>query len=225
MDSLYRLAAAAAALLLLARPAAAELIVNGNFEAGNTGFTSDYTYSTQTFNGSGQYTVMRDATLIHSGLSLQDHSTGSGLFLAAVGAVSPDTVVWSETVAVRPNTVYTFSAWTAAPTPLARPEPVFFFNGTEIGTTGAPFVQDTWKQFTASWNSGSATSLTIKIGDIIDHNASLIFNTFALDDISLTEAGVAPAETAPEPSALVLFGLGAAGGLAVWLRGRRGTTL
>lgn len=224
MDNRFRLLAAALALLLITRPAAADLIVNGNFEAGNTGFTSGYTYSAPSLDHPAQYIVMRNNLGIHSGLGLGDHTTGNGYFLAAFGATTPGMVVWSETVAVRPNTVYQFSAWTRDLLPLGRWQPTFLFDGTPVGWSVAPSAAGPWKQFSTSWNSGAAKALTIKI---IDGNTNPTGNAFALDDLSLKPADAGPTlsidpRPAPEPPSLVLFGLGAIGGLTLCARRRRG---
>ena len=227
MDNRFRLPAAVA-LLLITRPAAADLIVNGNFEAGNTGFTSGYTYSAHSLDHPAQYIVMRNTLGIHSGFGLGDHTTGNGYFLVALGATTPGMVVWSETVAVRPNTLYQFSAWTKDMVPLGRSQPTFLFNGATVGSTLVPSAVGTWKEFSTSWNSGAAKSLTIKI---IDGNTSSTGNTFGLDDhLSLQPAKVGTAlsigpEPAPEPPTLVLFGLVALGGLTLCARRGRGADL
>jgi len=76
-------------------PALAEnLVTNGDFSAGNTGFYSDYTLETA-LHPEGTYYIVSDAHDHHSGLvSCKDHTTGDGLYFAANG--SPDTTkaVW-----------------------------------------------------------------------------------------------------------------------------------
>ncbi len=214
---LGRTLAVITALLLLNRPAAAELIVNGDFEAGNVGFTSAYTFSPSpgNINGPATYVIQ---TINPTGLgNFGDHTTGSGLYMAVNGATTANTVVWSQTVAVNSNTSYTFSAWAAN---MFRVNPAnldFQFNGTSVGTFTTPVDVGKWSQFVGSWNSGSATSLTISI---IDNNLNFSGNDFALDDISLN-GGLGTTEIAPEPSTLILFGIGAVGSLAGYFRRRK----
>ncbi len=58
---------AAGCLLAWAVPAAAQnLVPNGNFEAGNTGFTSDYTYSPGNGFPQSTYTVTTNPQLFNS---------------------------------------------------------------------------------------------------------------------------------------------------------------
>ena len=68
----------------------ANLIVNGDFEAGNTGFTSDYTYVAPPLSNSGTnslgapavYSVETDPYKGHAGwASYGDHTSGAGNML------------------------------------------------------------------------------------------------------------------------------------------------
>src|SRR5262249_23725901 len=104
-----RLLAAAAALLFLARPAAADLIVNGNFEAGTntSGFTTGYTVSPGFLDGPALVDVTKNPAAENQWwqpTNFGDHTSGSGFMLAVNGATTPNTPVWSQTVAVSPNT-------------------------------------------------------------------------------------------------------------------------
>ena len=60
------------------------LLTNGDFSAGNTGFTSQYTYSPGNLLHEGTYTVDNNP---HNdsiyGASFGDHTTGKGLMLIA----------------------------------------------------------------------------------------------------------------------------------------------
>lgn len=217
-----RLLAAAAALLVLARPAAADLIVNGNFEAGTTtsaGFTTGYTVSPGFLDGPGLVDVTKNPAAENKWwpTSFGDHTTGSGFLLAINGATTPNTPVWSQTVAVTPGTNYNFSAWSANLYPTNAAKLDFLFNGTSIGTFSPGLTVGKWGEFSGSWNSGTATSVTISI---IDRNLERFGNDFVIDDISMT-GGIGTAGEAPEPSTLVLCGIGAVGGLAGYIRRRK----
>ncbi len=75
------------------------LIVNGDFEAGNSGFTSDYTYSPGNLNPAGRYAVLTDPNSAHGqATSFGDHTTGYGLMMAVNGANLANQIVWSQTV-------------------------------------------------------------------------------------------------------------------------------
>src|SRR5262249_4207848 len=74
-------------------PSGSNLIANGDFEGGNTGFTSQYTYSPGDIGPAGSYDVVDNPA--HSRphdtnpVSYADHTTGRGLMLAANGPTAP----------------------------------------------------------------------------------------------------------------------------------------
>ncbi|MEO6675601.1 MAG: PKD domain-containing protein, partial [Ginsengibacter sp.] len=160
----------------------ANVIVNGDFNAGNTGFTSEYNYANP--NGTeGEYFVGINPNAWNGGLSnCSDHTNGSGNMMLINGAPTPDINVWKETVAVTPNTNYAFSTWIQALFPPNPAELQFSINGSSLGnliTASLPVC--TWTQFYTTWNSGSLTSATISI---VNKNTEIQGNDFALDDIS-----------------------------------------
>jgi hypothetical protein len=178
--------------LLQAVAGAANLLVNGDFTLGNTGFTSDYVFTSDT-QPEGTYCVDTNPHDCHpGGTSYGDHTSGHGLMLNANGSVSPNQIVWQETVTVIPHTPYTFSGWAASwgnvggdlvgvdPSP-ARLR--FFINGIQVGQDFAVATQNgQWLQFVTSWPSESNTSATIAI---VDGNVDAFGNDFSLDDLSL----------------------------------------
>jgi hypothetical protein len=194
-----------ALMSLVAAQGHAGSIVNGNFELGNTGFTTDYKYVTVD-GPTGEYTVGTDPHLFHPlAPSFGDHTTGHGLMMIINGSTTPDQTVWQETVSVDAGTSYTFSGWVATIVGInggVDPSPArfrFFVNGSQVGSDFSPIAaHGQWSQFKASWNSGPDASATIRI---VDENTASLGNDSALDDFSLS--GV------PEPpsSVLVLVGL------------------
>ena len=171
------------------------LVANGDFSAGNTGFTSSYTF----VSGAGSlspesvYAIDTDPFPDHpAAISFHDHTTGSGNMMSINGASSPISV-WCETIPVTPNTNYNFSAWAAnwssADVGAADPLLQFQINGILIGS---PFLissaPGTWVNFFATWNSGVNTVANICI---YDETTALSGNDFSLDDISFTQICVA----------------------------------
>lgn len=172
-----------------------ESIDNGDFEQGNTGFTSAYSYVSNTIaNGmtpEQRYTVHNDGNFTHTNFWGKDHTTGSGNFMIINGSgTTPPPNVWQKTITVLPNTTYYFSAWAISLNsvgPYANLQ--FKVNGTQVGTTtGAlparpqnnnpPFD---WVRFFGTWNSGSATTAVVSIVDLTTAAGG---NDFGLDDIS-----------------------------------------
>ncbi|MFI5195788.1 MAG: gliding motility-associated C-terminal domain-containing protein [Chitinophagales bacterium] len=171
------------------------LVYNGDFSLGNTGFTSTYTYVSgpSSLVPEGTYAITTNPILDHPGaVSFGDHTTGTGNMMAINGA-STATSVWCQTIPVTPNTDYTFSAWVAnwstADVGPGVPILQFMINGVLLGTpdaiTSAPGV---WVNFYATWNSGASTTATICI---YDECTALNGNDFALDDISFQQICVA----------------------------------
>ena len=171
------------------------LVYNGNFSLGNTGFSSSYTYSAppSTILYEGDYSVYTDPYSVHTGFSsFGDHTTGTGnMLIVNGGATASD--VWCQTVSVHPYTNYTFSAWvanaSAVTTGIFVPIMQFKINGTLIGTPDTITASvGTWVKFTATWNSGASTTANICIYDALTASSG---NDFALDDISFQEFCVA----------------------------------
>lgn len=165
------------------------LVSNGNFEQGNTGFTSDYTYSPGP-NGlwnEGTYAITTDASYNHNNFTCDyDHTSGSGNFMAVNGAGTPNVVVWSTTVSgIVPNTDYEFSTWVASLSPTSPAILQFRINGVLLGQPfNASNVTCVWKRFFETWDSGNSTSATISI---VNQNTATNGNDFSLDDINFNK--------------------------------------
>lgn len=208
---------AAAVLFVPTIPAQGELIVNGDFEAGNIGFSTDYRFRS-TILDFEEYTITRDPSLAHIfATSYGDHTSGAGFMMAVNGPRSSDDLtVWSQTVAVNPDETYVFSAWVSSWTtypPESNALLDFSINGQSLGAFRAPSPAAIWSEFAAVWSSGSSTTATIRI--VVTNPGEFIANDFALDDLSLRPV--------PEPTGLVLLGIGGLGLLGyTWRRRRTG---
>lgn len=162
------------------------LVVNGDFSAGATGFTSDYIPGTGgafgLLSNEGQYAVDTDPNLTHMNFaSYGDHTSGTGNMMVVNGSGIANTNVWCQTIAVTPNTDYNFSSWFSTCVSSSPAILQFAINGTQLGTPAtAPFATGVWAPFNATWNSGTSTSATICI---TNQNIATSGNDFALDDI------------------------------------------
>lgn len=169
-------------LTATALDASINLIDNGDFEAGNAGFSSDYTYSPGDLYPEGVYDVLTNPSIAHPDFpACSDHTTGAGNMMAINGASSPGTDVWCQTVTVSPNTQYVFTAWATSLVSGSPARLQFSINGTTIGSIFNVSSQTcNWQNFYAVWNSGTATSATICI---VNQNTAPSGNDFAIDDI------------------------------------------
>lgn len=163
------------------------LVVNGDFENGNSDFTSEYIYVPDPVNGPGYYTV---GPGVSNGWwpNCGDHTTGSGNALIADGAngtsgVAAASDIWCQTISVEPNTNYAFSSYqTNANSAGTTSMLSFSINGTPIGTpqpTSSTACE--WNEFFVVWNSGNTTTATICLAETSGAQPG---NDFAVDDIT-----------------------------------------
>lgn len=165
-----------------------ELVTNGDFSNGNTGFLTDYIVGTGGAWGQltnpGTYAINTSPSSVHNNFSAcGDHTSGSGNMMIVNGSNSSGTSVWCQTVNVTPNTSYQFSTWlTNALNDPNVSELQFTINGTPLGN---PFLASTngctWNQFFETWNSGTNTTANICITNLNNSGGG---NDFAIDDIS-----------------------------------------
>lgn len=161
-----------------------ESVFNGDFEQGNTGFTSAYTYSTNLYPES-TYGVGSNAGDFHPDFVGTGHG-GTGNFMVINGATSPNTNIWTEQITVSPDTYYAFSTWVCTVSPAGDAARLqFSINGSQLGEVfSAPSYTGEWLQFYELWYSGTSTSATITI---LNQNTVGSGNDFGLDDISFCE--------------------------------------
>jgi len=191
-----------------------ELVVNGNFSAGNTGFThSTYGYRADVAgNGElgpeGLYGVGTDPQAYHSNFWGRDHTTGTGNFMIVNGYPgAPQPVIWATNVPVVPGVSYYFSAWALSLNNVGNYAVLQFrVNGSLVGTTAPlparpnnnnpPF---NWIQFYGTWTAPAGV-FSVPI-EIVDSQTAANGNDFGLDDISFATLAPLPAVIAPSSNA------------------------
>ena len=228
MKKLIATAAIAAGLAVAGAASATELLTNGNFDAGATGFYSDYTYAP--LNGSqtnlwpeATYDVSTNPNADHLYFANMSDHTGAGsrgFMMVVNGSGTPDAIIWSEgdigggqALIGAANTDYTFSVWLANVYPDSPASLQLWINGAQV--EGAAFQSaqglNGWSQFRYSGVTGANGLQSISLSN---KNLAAGGNDFALDDMSLQGTAV------PEPMswALMLVGFG---GLGAMLRSNR----
>jgi hypothetical protein len=165
---------------------AQNLVVNGDFEAGNTQFSNDYFYSPDDMWPAGTYCVVTNPASVHGAwTSFGDHTTGAGLMLAANGDSSPTNVVWRQTVSVSPDAAYLFSAWSASAYPQSPGRFFFFVNGVQQGSVvDLPGTTGLWQNYSVIWSSETSISALLEIRMLTTEFEG---NDFVLDDLSFRQ--------------------------------------
>ena len=169
-----------------------ELIVNGDFEMGNTGFGSSYTYVApvaSALNPEGLYTITPFASTVHTNFnSVADRNVIGANQMIINGNVTAGAVVWSQSVSVLQNSNYQFSYWLQTVVNGTDPAPSklqLYVNGVMAGPiyTANP-TSGVWTQYLYNTSSNSNTILNL---ELINQTIAAGGNDFALDSISFRQ--------------------------------------
>jgi hypothetical protein len=195
--------------------ASASLVLNGNFEAGNTDFTSGYEYTSAQYGlasggeaphyaGEGKYAVGTDPQYYHSGfVSFGDHTTGTGKMMIVNGSEVAGKNVWPGSI-LPPLTVgetYVLSAWVRNVYASSPASLKFSVGGVQVGSNFTVTGTDAWHEFSATFVAAASQTPTA-----VDLNLEWFGNDFALDDISVA---LVPEPTTIVAGALLLLPFGA----------------
>ncbi|MFA6933343.1 MAG: hypothetical protein WCQ30_06930, partial [Bacteroidales bacterium] len=162
------------------------LVYNGNFELGNTGFTTDLNYYSTGPTTRGIYSVLSNA---HSFELDFCPCNNGGNYMIIDGSTIPEITVYSSRTIVEPNQDYVFSLdlSTINNDPNQSPGNIadiyVLINNVVVENHLTPSANCCiWQTLTLPWNSGNDTTATIIVKD---HNTGPWGNDFALDNISL----------------------------------------
>ncbi len=186
-------------------------VTNGDFEDGNTGFNSAYTYHAPTSSTAvwdpATYTVHNNAYEVHNSggnwpfnnpWNHGQDGCGRGNYMICNGSRGDNVIVWEQPIPVRPGVDYAFSANVCSFSNNNRAKLQFSINGETIGEVyEVHSVSEGWTSFYALWTSGPTdTQAVIKL---INKQASLDAgssgNDFGVDNISFHDLMECSAET------------------------------
>ena len=165
------------------------LILNGDFSAGNSEFSSSYIYSPGTNPTQGVYGIFSDAATLSPQYfsNCTDHTNGIGNMMVVDGAPQANVTVWCQTINIDSFTNYAFSTWVTSINPANPAALQFSINDIQLGgifNAGGSVCQ--WREFYAIWNSGPSTQAEICI---VNQNIDPNGNDFALDDFAFFKLG------------------------------------
>ena len=212
--------------------AQANLLANGDFSGGNTGFVSSYTHSGDLF-PEGTYAVTDNPSSVHSAFLTTLGSTGpggsGGNVMVVNGATAAGAMVWGEQVTMQAGVPHDFAGWiTTVLRSDAAPSQLNVELSTTPGTCGdAGLTYDPVTTLTATasgpeWVETTAAGVTRGAAGsyclrMVNNQVQPGGNDFALDDLSFTAqavVGVPTLEVGGLAALSALIGLG-------WLRQRR----
>jgi len=163
---------------------AQNLLLNGDFSAGDSGFSTDYFFissgPSQTPDTFGIRTNSQDFNPAYT--LFGDHTTGAGLMALFDGYPTSDKVAWLETVSISPGMEYLFSGWAASADPFNPATLRFLINGSPSSADlSLPASAGVWTNFAVAWYSGTNLTATLAI---VDLSTVSYGNDFALDDLA-----------------------------------------
>jgi hypothetical protein len=162
------------------------LLVNGDFEKGNSGFTTQYRYSKGAVNYAQTYDIVTDPVKSSMGntgwASYGDHTSGSGMMMVLSGSPTAGQVAWSQSVNVVPGGNYRFSLWISSWVATNPGTLEIKLNGVSLKSLQTPGTTGQWQQVSLDWNSGAAKSLKI---EIFNKTSGYMGGHIAIDDLKL----------------------------------------
>ena len=163
------------------------IIINGDFEDGNSGFTTDYVVGSFSCFGlgyldcEGTYDVIDNPNDGHANFASCSDAEGGGNMMVVNGAASLQEI-WCQEVCVNEGTEYNFSAWGASVNPSSPAELQFSIDGNLIGDLFS-LSSDlcAWEEFETFWTASASTTVEICV---TNQNTASGGNDFALDNIA-----------------------------------------
>ena len=166
----------------------ANLIFNSDFQSGNNGFQTAYSYygpSNPTGAQRAYGVLTNPSNWFGNFSSCVDHSLGDGTgkMIVIDGSTynAGNDPFWCQIIAVEPNKDYLFSYWSTSLTSSNLAQVQVKINGVSMGISTVPSQLCLWGEDAYVWNSGNTTIAEICL---YDANTEGPGNDFAIDDLS-----------------------------------------
>jgi large repetitive protein len=167
-------------LLVASGGTSVDLITNGDFSAGATGFTSDYILSGNLI-PEATYNVGPTASVFHP--SFNGSGNNGGNFLVVNGSSVPGQSVWSQTVSVQPNASYDIGLFLSSMVAGNPGQIQMRVDGVDLGgIMNCPGTINTWVPFTQTWTAGLSPFATLSLHSMSSSSGG---NDFGVDDITM----------------------------------------
>ena len=158
------------------------MAVNGNFTAGNTGFTNQFTLNNNLNAGDGMYWVGTNAASHHP----QFIGTGTGRFLMLnAGWQEAGFEVWCQTHEVCPGQTYNLSFRAISLASAGAPSLMWYLNGEPTLVNHQTLLpQNNWQTFNATWTVPAGTTSANFCLEVTSGFG--VGNDMGIDDISIS---------------------------------------
>lgn len=163
------------------------MVTNGNFSSGNTGFSTDYIWGIGgpwgVLSEEGTYVTGTMASLYHTNFEdCVDHTTGDGTYMIINGDTTQGENVWCQTVLIEPLADYIFSSWFTSVNPDNPAVLEFRINDVVTEVINVSSNTCEWQKSFITWNSEQNFTAELCI---VNQNTEEGGNDFGIDDISL----------------------------------------
>lgn len=164
-----------------------ELVTNGDFEGGNTGFYPGMSFNVSPPLLEGQYTIDKNAFLYNGSWLGKDHTSGKGNFMICNGKQFVASTIWYDSIPVDTNKKYRFGVWVnniISPSAGSSLEPllVLSINAQAVSKPiRIPKTPDKWLFICGEWNADTSSIAAISVNAL---SKGLAGNDFGIDDVT-----------------------------------------
>ena len=161
---------------------AQNIIANGQFDAGNSDFTTQYIYQNN-LQPEGTIFVTADPSLNHPAF-IGAGQGGSGNFLAVNGSSNAGQFIWQQTVTVVPNQTYDISLFLSSMVANNNNGTIQLrIDGIDVGSVmNCPGPVNVWAPFSHTWTAGASSTAIVSLHSMNNASGG---NDYGVDNIQM----------------------------------------